>query len=175
MSVYRYGSSTRIHYSSQEITKGSDSNSGPKNPVKAITRFTSRKGQISRLRKRIWAGRGLNFIFIVYFLLDASFQIRLFIEIIQVWLLPDLETWPLALVLLLLVYYIVAGGFRVIVGICMFSLTRNITLITLYYLMVVFISLLLFKSEQLSNQIWPQSSQQRYEKSKCDDKPYLKR
>lgn len=175
-----------------------------------------------------WAGGGLNFIFIVYFLLNASFQIRLFIEIIQVWLFPDLETWPLALVLLLLVYYIVAGGFRVIVGICMFSLLRNLTLIslvftanffhfnnlspimdhslndiikagkeftypylgvemlffcytfiktpkksqkwahlanfvtTIYYLMVVFISLLLFKPEQLSSQIWPQLTKYKF-------------
>lgn len=175
-----------------------------------------------------WAGGGLNLFFIAYFLFDASFQIRLFIEIIQVWLFPDLATWPLALVLLLLVYYIVAGGFRVIVGICMFSLLRNLTLITLlftakyfhlnnllpimdhslneiiraskeftfpylgvetlffcytfiktpkksqkwahlanfvatgYYLMVVFISLLLFKPEQLSNEIWPQLTKYKF-------------
>lgn len=175
-----------------------------------------------------WAGGGLNFIFIVYFLLTASYQIRLFIEIIQVWLFPDLETWPLALALLLLVYYIVAGGFRVIVGICMFSLLRNLTLITLIFtadyfhfnnlspimdhslndiiraskeftfpylgvetlffcytfirtpkksqkwahlanfvmilfcLMGIFISLLLFKSEQLSNEIWVQLTKYKF-------------
>jgi spore germination protein AB len=168
-----------------------------------------------------WAGGGLNFIFIVYFLLVASFEIRLFIEIIQVWLFPDLETWPLALALLLLVYYIVAGGFRVIVGICMFSMIRYLLIIALFfpaafyhfnnlspimdhslndiikagkelifpylgvemlffcytfietpkksqkwahlanfvttvsYLLIIFFSLLLFKSEQLSNEIWP--------------------
>ncbi|MFD2610883.1 GerAB/ArcD/ProY family transporter [Paenibacillus gansuensis] len=80
-----------------------------------------------------WAGGGLNFIFIVYLLLIATFQIRLFIEIIQVWLFPELETWPLALALLLLVYYIVAGGFRVIVGICMFSMLRYLLLTALFF------------------------------------------
>ncbi|MGO4544093.1 GerAB/ArcD/ProY family transporter [Paenibacillus sp. 2TAB23] len=174
------------------------------------------------------AGGGLNFIFIVYFLIKASFQLRLFIEIIQVWLFPDLQTWPLAFVLLLLVYYIVAGGFRVIVGICLFSLLRNLTLISLiftanyfhinnlfpvfdhsmkdiikasmdftfpylgvetlffcytfiknpkksqkwahiangfttgYYLLTVIISLLLFKPEQLSNEIWPQLTKYKF-------------
>lgn len=175
-----------------------------------------------------WAGGGLNFIFIIYFLLNASFQMRLFIEIIQVWLFPDLETWPLALVLLLLVYYIVAGGFRVIVGICLFSLVRHLTIISLFftagfyhfnnlsplmdhslndiikaakesafpffgvemilfcytfiktpiksqkwahlanvattvsYLIVIFFSLLLFKPEQLSNEIWPQLTKYKF-------------
>lgn len=175
-----------------------------------------------------WAGGGLNLIFIAYFLLNASFQIRLFIEIIQVWLFPDLETWPLALAMLLLVYYIVAGGFRVIVGICMFSLLRYLALITLVftadyfhfnnlspimdhslndiikaskeftfpylgvemllfcytfiknpkksqkwthlsnivltglYLMMVFISLLLFKPEQLSTEMWEQLTKYKF-------------
>ncbi|MFC4807817.1 GerAB/ArcD/ProY family transporter [Paenibacillus sp. GCM10023250] len=169
-----------------------------------------------------WAGGGLNLLFLVYFLLLASFQVRLFIEIIQVWLFTDLTAWPLALVLLLLAYYIVAGGFRVVVGICMFSLVRYITIAatffpavyfhfgnltpvfdhspfeiaqggkaltfpyvgveallfcytfikspetsrkwayganamtTFSYLLVLFFSLLLFKPEQLSIEIWPQ-------------------
>ncbi|TFE27548.1 GerAB/ArcD/ProY family transporter [Cohnella luojiensis] len=175
-----------------------------------------------------WAGGGLNFIFIVYFLTVASFQTRLFIEIIQVWLFPDLETWALALVLLLLVYYIVAGGFRVIVGICMFSLVRHLLILSLFftagsfhfnnlspimdhslidiiqagkeltfpylgvemllfcytfiktprksqkwahlgnfvttlsYLIVTFFSLLLFKPEQLSKEIWPQLTKYKF-------------
>ncbi|WP_308634009.1 GerAB/ArcD/ProY family transporter [Paenibacillus silvisoli] len=175
-----------------------------------------------------WAGGGLNFIFIVYFLLHASLLLRLFIEIVQVWLFPDLATWLLASVLLLLVYYIVAGGFRVIVGICFFSLFRHLLILamlftagyfhfnnlspvmdhslnellmatkeltfpyvgvemlffvytfikmpkksekwahlanfvtTLSYLIVVLFSLLLFKFEQLSTQLWPQLTKYKY-------------
>ncbi|MBD2872057.1 GerAB/ArcD/ProY family transporter [Paenibacillus arenilitoris] len=175
-----------------------------------------------------WAGGALNLIFIAYFLLHACFQMRLFIEIIQVWLFPDLETWALALALLLLVYYIVAGGFRVIVGICMFSLLRYFALftliftaeyfhfsnlspvmdhslheiikaskqftfpylgvetllfcytfiktpkksqkwthlsnvvITVFYLMIVSVSLLLFKPEQLSTEMWEQLTKNKF-------------
>ncbi|RAP78475.1 GerAB/ArcD/ProY family transporter [Paenibacillus montanisoli] len=175
-----------------------------------------------------WAGGGLNFIFIVYFLLHASLLLRLFIEIVQVWLFPDLATWLLASVLLLLVYYIVAGGFRVIVGICLFSLLRHLLIAamlftagyfhfnnlspvmdhslnellmavkelafpyvgveilffvytfiktpeksekwahlanfvtTVSYLIVVLFSLLLFKFEQLSTQIWPQLTKYKF-------------
>ncbi|MDR6550283.1 GerAB/ArcD/ProY family transporter [Paenibacillus qinlingensis] len=78
-------------------------------------------------------GGALNFGFIIYFLLVASYLIRQFIEIIQVWLFPDLVTWTLALALLMLVYYIVAGGFRVIVGICMVSLVRYVTIFALFF------------------------------------------
>lgn len=80
-----------------------------------------------------WAGRSLNLIFIVYFLLNSTYQIRLFIEVIQVWIFPDLETWPLAMVLLLLAYYMVAGGFRVILGICSLSLINNILFLSLLF------------------------------------------
>lgn len=174
------------------------------------------------------AGGVLNFIFIAYFLLIASFQVREFIEIIQVWLFPGLETWPLALALLLLVYYIVAGGFRVIVGICMFSMVRHFTILALFfpaaffhfnnltpvldhslndiikaskemtfpflgvemiffcytfiktprksqkwahwanlvttisYLLIILFTILVFKSEQLSNEVWPQLSKYKF-------------
>ncbi|MBO7744501.1 GerAB/ArcD/ProY family transporter [Paenibacillus sp. MWE-103] len=175
-----------------------------------------------------WAGGGLNLACVVYFLLVACFQLRLFIEVIQVWLFPDLTTWPLAAVLLLLVYYIVAGGFRVIVGICMFSMLRYITILALFfpamyfhfnnltpildhslreifqggkqltfpylgveailfcytfvkspetsqkwahganllttfsYLCILFFALLMFKPEQLSNEIWPQLTKYKF-------------
>lgn len=175
-----------------------------------------------------WAGGGLNFIFIIYFILQASLLMRLFVEIVQVWLFPELKTWMLALILLLLVHYIVAGGFRVVAGICMFSLVRhlligamfftagyfhfnNITpvmehslreiamaakeltypyvgvemlffvytfvktprksqkwahlanfITTVSYLIVILFSLLLFKYEQLTSQIWPQLTKYKF-------------
>ncbi|MEC0226575.1 GerAB/ArcD/ProY family transporter [Paenibacillus alba] len=85
-----------------------------------------------------WAGGALNFSFIVYFLLGSIYQMRLFIEIIQVWVFPDIEIWSLALALLLLVYYIVAGGFRVIVGICMFSMVQHLLIFSLVFAMPFF-------------------------------------
>lgn len=175
-----------------------------------------------------WGGGGLNVIFIVYFLLNACYQLRLFIEVIQVWIFPDLATWPLALVLLLVAYYVVAGGFRVIVGICLLGMAQHLfffaiffsapyfhfnnllpvmdhslseilkgtstltfqylgvemllfcytfiktpekshkwaqsgnAVTTLFYLTIIIFCLLLFKYEQLSNEIWPALSKYKF-------------
>lgn len=79
-----------------------------------------------------WIGMLLNLLFAVYFLFISVYQVRLFIEIVQVWVFPDLETWSLALILLLIAYYIIAGSFRVIVGIGMFSLLNTILFATIF-------------------------------------------
>jgi len=80
-----------------------------------------------------WAGDGLNLLFLLYFLFLAVHHTRVYIEIVQVWLFPDLIVWPLAIVLLLLTYYIVSGGFRVVVGICAFSLITQVLALTLLF------------------------------------------
>lgn len=85
-----------------------------------------------------WIGRLLNLIFIVYFLFVTVYQVRLFIELIQVWVFPELQTWSLALVLLIVAYYIISCGFRVIVGICTFSLINNILFITIFFMIPYF-------------------------------------
>lgn len=80
-----------------------------------------------------WGGDGLNLLFLLYFLFLAVHHTRVYIEIVQVWLFPDLGIWPLAIVLLLLVYYIVSGGMRVVVGICAFSLITQFLALTLMF------------------------------------------
>lgn len=60
--------------------------------------------------------------------------LRSFIETIQVWIFPQMQTWVLGLVLLLLAHYVVSGGFRVIVGICVFSLVQYMLLPTYGFL-----------------------------------------
>jgi spore germination protein (amino acid permease) len=73
-----------------------------------------------------WMGGLLSIFFIAYLLLLGSTVLRTFIELVQVWVFPELKTWVLGLVLLVLAYYIVLGGFRVIVGVCFFSLLNYI-------------------------------------------------
>ena len=85
-----------------------------------------------------WIGMLLNLLFAVYFLFISVYQVRLFIEIVQVWVFPDLETWSLALILLLIAYYIIAGSFRVIVGIGMFSLLNTILFATIFAMIPFF-------------------------------------
>ncbi|GIQ66770.1 hypothetical protein PACILC2_53380 [Paenibacillus cisolokensis] len=64
----------------------------------------------------------------------AGIILRSFIETIQVWIFPQLQTWLLGFVLLVLAYYIVLGGFRVIVGICLLSCVHYILLPTYGFL-----------------------------------------
>ncbi|WP_319003640.1 GerAB/ArcD/ProY family transporter [Sutcliffiella horikoshii] len=64
-----------------------------------------------------WLGNLLNLFFVIYFSMTAVTVLRTYIEVVQVWLFPDLSTWFFALIFLLLVYYIISGGFRVITGI----------------------------------------------------------
>ncbi|OLS36113.1 spore gernimation protein GerB [Alkalihalophilus pseudofirmus] len=63
-----------------------------------------------------WVGNTLSFIVCVYFICLASIVMRAYIEIIQVWMFIDLPTWVMALIGFGLFYYVVAGGFRSVVG-----------------------------------------------------------
>lgn len=65
-----------------------------------------------------WIGNLLSIIFILFILSQTIAVLRSYIEIVQVWMFPLLKTWPFALVLLLAVYYVVSGGFRVVSGVC---------------------------------------------------------
>jgi spore germination protein (amino acid permease) len=65
-----------------------------------------------------WIGGLLNVFIIFYFLISAFIAFRLYIEVVQVWMFPLMKTWQISLIFLLLLYYIVSSGFRVITGIC---------------------------------------------------------
>ncbi|NHN34946.1 GerAB/ArcD/ProY family transporter [Paenibacillus agricola] len=69
-----------------------------------------------------WCGGVINIFVIVYFLLTALISLRSYIETIQVWMFPLMKTWQISFVLLILIYYIVTGGFRVITGMCFWGL-----------------------------------------------------
>lgn len=58
----------------------------------------------------------INIALIVNFLFVSAMSVRLYAEIIKIWIFPDLQVGLLIFLLLLLAYYIVSGGFRVIVG-----------------------------------------------------------
>ncbi|NBD24620.1 GerAB/ArcD/ProY family transporter [Paenibacillus glycinis] len=85
-----------------------------------------------------WIGLMFNLAFAVYFLFVTVYHVRLFIEVIQVWVFPDLKTWPLAAVVLLIAYYIISCGFRVIVGIGMFSLLNTVLFATIFSMVPFF-------------------------------------
>lgn len=61
-------------------------------------------------------------IFIVYFCVYATTVLRSFIEVIQVWMFPDISIFWFSLAFYLLCIYIVFGGFRIVTGIAFFGL-----------------------------------------------------
>ncbi|WP_399632999.1 GerAB/ArcD/ProY family transporter [Sporosarcina sp. SG10008] len=75
-----------------------------------------------------WLGNFLNIIYIFY-CLGAFFSVlRNYIEVVQTWVFPNLNTWFIAASLLLIVIYTFTGGLRVIVGVSFFSFILSIWL-----------------------------------------------
>jgi hypothetical protein len=72
-----------------------------------------------------------EYILIVYFVLISLAIIRLYIEVIQVWMFPHLSTWAFTGAILALVYGYVAGGFRSVAGICTLSTIYTIPLLVI--------------------------------------------
>lgn len=65
-----------------------------------------------------WVGGGISLTLIVFFVFEGISIVRSYAEIVEVFLFPGIETWLIAIMILILVYYAVGGGFRVVVGIC---------------------------------------------------------
>ncbi|SFT08817.1 GerAB/ArcD/ProY family transporter [Paenibacillus sp. BC26] len=65
-----------------------------------------------------WIGRALNAAIVCYFAFGAFITFRLYLAIIQYFLFPEMSLLPISLMLAILLYYIVSGGFRSIAGIC---------------------------------------------------------
>ncbi|PMC35077.1 spore gernimation protein GerB [Bacillus sp. UMB0899] len=68
-----------------------------------------------------WIGGLLSVAIAIYFFILAVTVLRTYIEIVQVWMFTDLNVWVFSLVFLILVYYIISGGFRVVTGISFFG------------------------------------------------------
>lgn len=67
-------------------------------------------------------GNLISVFFILYLLLFALAVLRTFIEVIQVWMFPELSTFWFSLVFLTLAIYVVFGGFRTVTGIAFFCI-----------------------------------------------------
>ncbi|ATO37944.1 spore gernimation protein GerB [Geobacillus thermodenitrificans] len=69
-----------------------------------------------------WVGGVLSLLLVLYFAIMPFVVLNTYIEVVQVWMFPDLKTWEFSLALFLLCLYITFGGFRIVVGICFFFL-----------------------------------------------------
>ncbi|MDR6882600.1 GerAB/ArcD/ProY family transporter [Bacillus sp. 3255] len=64
------------------------------------------------------AGTVLNLALACHFILGAFSTFRTYLEVLQVWIFPAMQMMPIALIIFLLIYYAVSGGFRTVAGLC---------------------------------------------------------
>ncbi|WP_082232966.1 GerAB/ArcD/ProY family transporter [Halobacillus massiliensis] len=81
-----------------------------------------------------WLGNFINAILIAYLLLLSLTVLRSYIEIVQVWMFKNLNTWVISFFILFLVAYVIKGGFRSVAGICFLGVAiPSFLLITIYF------------------------------------------
>jgi spore germination protein AB len=86
-------------------------------------------------------GKIISSFFILYFSLLSITVLRSYIEVVQVWMFPELKTFWFALVFLILVIYIVTGGFRTVTGIAFFSLVLPFYIALLFIIIIQYSNL----------------------------------
>ena len=89
-------------------------------------------GDIISLHKNLfgkWLGGLLSWGVIAYFIGMSITVLRTYIEVVQVWMFPDINKWLLGAVFLLLAYYCLSGGFKVVAGISFFGVVLPFYLI----------------------------------------------
>lgn len=64
-----------------------------------------------------WVGGILSLIWIFYWVLIGIIVLRGYIEIVQVWVFPMINIVMFSIIIIVLVYYCVSGGFRIVAGI----------------------------------------------------------
>jgi spore germination protein (amino acid permease) len=80
-----------------------------------------------------WLGGLFSLYLIVYFLAFVVTLTRTYIEVIQVWVFPEVGTWLLAAFILILAYSYISGGFRVVAGLCLLGFLFTVPLFLLKY------------------------------------------
>ncbi|WP_243385428.1 GerAB/ArcD/ProY family transporter [Bacillus kexueae] len=77
-------------------------------------------GSLYTLHKSLfgkWIGSAFNLIWMAYFFIVGVMVLRTYIEVIEVWMFADLNKWIYSALIIILVSYIIMGGFRVVTGI----------------------------------------------------------
>ncbi|MGE6375828.1 GerAB/ArcD/ProY family transporter [Peribacillus muralis] len=69
-----------------------------------------------------WMGNLFSFLFILYFFILGMTVIVGYIRVIHVWMFDDVPAWALVTVFLILIYYIISGGFRTVTGIAFLTI-----------------------------------------------------
>ncbi|MEH7388042.1 GerAB/ArcD/ProY family transporter [Bacillus sp. JJ1521] len=98
----------------------------------------STAGDILSLHKDLFGkfiGGTLNLLMACYFSIAGLSVIYSYIDALQVWVFNGIASWEYALVLCFLIYYLVAGGFRVITGVAFWGVViPGFLLLSFFYL-----------------------------------------
>lgn len=70
-----------------------------------------------------YAGGVLNILFLFQYICSIVAVMRNYIEIIQVWIFPDIPSWVVIILLSILTFYTSSGGIRVLLGVCVIQFT----------------------------------------------------
>ncbi|RCW48076.1 GerAB/ArcD/ProY family transporter [Paenibacillus prosopidis] len=62
-------------------------------------------------------GNFVNLAVVLYFVYGAFVKFKVYIEMVQIWLFPRMNILPLTIIIALLIYYAVSGGFRSVTAI----------------------------------------------------------
>ncbi|MBM7094358.1 GerAB/ArcD/ProY family transporter [Bacillus sp. H-16] len=76
-----------------------------------------------------WIGGLLSYAFLVYFLFMGITVLRTYVEVVQIWMFPTLMTWPVTLIIILIIVYGIYHGFRVVAGIAFLGVVLPFALI----------------------------------------------
>jgi spore germination protein (amino acid permease) len=94
-------------------------------------------GDIISLHQQLfgkWVGKCLTLGFYGYILLFVTTEIRLYVEVLHVWVFPNIRIWVFSLMILIICIYLVSGGLRVVAGVCFFCIfIPSLLLLTLYF------------------------------------------
>lgn len=97
----------------------------------------SQEGDIVSLHRQLfgkWAGGAFTLLLYGYAILFLMTEIRTYVEVIHIWVFPNTPLWELSLLILVTVFYIAAGGIRVVAGVCFWCvILPTVLLATLYF------------------------------------------
>ncbi|QNG59457.1 GerAB/ArcD/ProY family transporter [Metabacillus idriensis] len=80
-----------------------------------------------------WIGGFFSFYFIIYYAAFVVVLLRTYVEVIQVWVFPDVYHWVFIFIIILIAYSYVTGGFRVVTGIAFLGVIYTIPLLFVKY------------------------------------------
>jgi spore germination protein (amino acid permease) len=99
----------------------------------------SSAGDILSFHKEIFGkvfGGMLNIILASYFSMVSLFTLHTYIDILQIWVFDGIASWEFSLLFSVLIFYIVAGGFRIVTAVAYWGVViPSLMLLSLLYLL----------------------------------------